>query len=139
MAELHRAEDELERFFSTAFARLQSLTGDLVQREQAARAAARRQAEDSRAVADCRRQFRACLQELQEVQADARDAREETRRVWADVRAAQEQALRHFAQLGETHATLLGEIERVRALLERSETRGCKAEIRNRPGVPKLQ
>jgi hypothetical protein len=118
LVELHRAEDEFEKFFDETFARLQSLTLELVQRQQGSQAGGRLQADELRGVADCRRQFRVCLEELQEVQADARDAREETRRVWADVRAAQEQALRQYTQLGEAHAALLEELGRVRGLLE---------------------
>jgi hypothetical protein len=118
LVELHRAEDEVEKFFDETFARLQSLTLELVQRQQGSQAGVRLPADELRGVADCRRQFRVCLEELQEVQADARDAREETRRVWADVRAAQEQALRQYTQLGEAHAALLEELGRVRSLLE---------------------
>ena len=102
LVELHRAEDEFEKFFDETFARLQSLTLELVQRQQGSQAGGRLQADELRGVADCRRQFRVCLEELQEVQADARDAREETRRVWADVRAAQEQ------RCGRIHATRRG-------------------------------
>lgn len=118
LVELHRAEDEVEKFFDDTFARLQSLMLELVQRQQGSQGGVGRQADELRGVADCRRQFRVCLEELQELQADARDAREETRRVWADVRAAQEQALRQYAQLGEAHAALLAELGRVRGLLE---------------------
>jgi ABC-type transporter Mla subunit MlaD len=118
LGELHRAEDEFQRFFDESFAGLQSLALELARRQQGVDATTRRQADELRAVTDCRRQFRACLEELQEVQADARDAREETRRVWADIRAAQEQSLRQYTELGAAHAGLLEELGRVRALLE---------------------
>ena len=134
LAELHGAEDELEKFFDEASHACNPWRWNWASGSRDVQAGARRQAEAQQAVADCRRQFRVCLEELQEVQADARDAREETRRVWAEVRAAQEQALRQYTELGQAHAALLEELERVRSLLEKHDPRRANpnSEIPNR-------
>jgi hypothetical protein len=117
LVEFHRAEGEFEDFFDEMFERLHSLSMDLLGRQRSLDLAARRQAEESKAVAECRRQFRLSLDELQQVHAEARDSRDENRRVWAEVRTAQEQSLRMYAAMREAQAALTEELRRVRTFL----------------------
>jgi hypothetical protein len=119
LVEFRHAQGEFEDFFDDVFVQLQSLSMELLGRRASLNLGERPQSEELKAVADCRRQFRLCLEELQEVQAEAREAREETMRVWAEVRAAQDQSLRQYADLREVHAVLIEELQRVRSLLTR--------------------